>query len=519
MQKYCFHCMKPLEASPACRHCGYNNVNRLPKKPYHLSPGTVLHQRYLLGLALGEGGFGITYIGLDTMLGKRVAVKEFFPLGIAHRVSAQSPAVAVMLPEKADFFSRGTERFLAEAQSVAAFTEEEGIVDVLDFFRENGTAYIVMEYLEGKTLRELVAANGAFPSDRLIALTLPVMKSLKAMHAQGMIHRDISPDNLMLTKSGKLKLMDFGSARYYMSSGQGKEITLKPGYAPEEQYRRGSRQGPYTDVYALCATIYACITGIVPMNSPIRMNADTLRPPTQLGVRITPQQEYALMHGLAPSAQYRTPNMEQLMAEFTAQPRHAASVQPAAAPEQPEKKNNTALIVTIIIVAVLMVAGGITAAILLANNDINGRKGGAVPASTAAGTSASTAPSTAPASTAATQPTTSAPTKPTEAPTQAPSTDAPTDPPQPTEPPVVTHTVTFLNWDGSPIETQTVEDGMAATAPADPEKPADEYFEYRFVRWQPDFNNVTFDMVVAPVFESILKQSQTDTMDDTQSEE
>ena len=505
MQKYCFHCMKPLEASPACRHCGYNNVNRLPKKPYQLHPGTVLHQRYLTGLALGEGGFGITYIGLDITLGKRVAIKEFFPLGIAQRVHAQSPAVEVMLPEKADFFARGVERFLSEAKSVAAFTEEEGIVDVLDYFQENGTAYIVMEYLEGKTLRELVAANGKFPADRLIALTLPVMQSLRAMHAQGMIHRDISPDNLMLTKNGDLKLMDFGSARFYMSSEQGKEIMLKPGYAPEEQYRRNSRQGPYTDVYALCATIYACITGIVPMNSPIRVNADTLKPPSQLGVRITPQQEYALMHGLAPSAQYRTPDMEQLVAEFTAQPRYTPSAPPTeAAP--PKKKTNTPLIVTIVILSVLLVAGGVALGIFLFGN---GSGGDGQSSSAPSGTTASTAPATAPSTAAPTQPTTAAPTQPTTAaPTEAPTeppTEAPTEPPETTTP-VTTHTVTFINWDGSTISTQTVEDGKAATAPPDPVKPEDEYYTYKFVRWANSFDNITFDLVVAPVFEPVLKE-------------
>ena len=511
MQKYCFHCMKPLEASTTCRHCGYNNVNRLPGRPYHLHPGTVLNKRYLLGVALGEGGFGITYIGLDITLGKRVAVKEFFPFGTATR-DAQASDVKVIQAEKQTFFQGGVERFLAEAKNVAAFTEDDGIVDVLDYFQENNTAYIVMEYLEGKNLQEAVSENGVFSAERMIALSLPVIKSLSAMHSQGMIHRDISPDNLMLTKSGKLNLMDFGSARYYMSGEHGKEVTLKHGYAPAEQYQRDSRQGPYTDVYALCATIYYCITGIVPMNSPIRVSGDTLRAPSQLGVPITPQQEYALMHGLAPIAQFRTPNMEQLASELTAQPRYyppVTPVQPAPQPEPPKKKN-TALIVTIIIVSLLLVAGGIvTAVLLLGNGDKNNNQ------STTAATSATT-----PVSTAATQPTTVEPTTvaPTAKPTEAP-TEVTTAPPEETTSPVVTHTVTFINLDGTVLDTQTVEDGKAATAPPDPVMPDDEYYTYKFDGWGLDFSNVTSDMVVAARFKPVLKQSSTDSTESTQPEQ
>ena len=150
----------------------------------------------------------------------------------------------------------------------------------------------------------------------LIGLLMPVMRGLKAMHAKGIIHRDISPDNIMFTKKGQLKLTDFGSAKFYSGSERQKAVILKHGYAPEEQYRSHSEQGPYTDIYALCATIYTCITGKAPVPAPERVKQDTLQPPSQLGVNIRPSREKALMHGLAVAAKNRTPDMDTLMREL-----------------------------------------------------------------------------------------------------------------------------------------------------------------------------------------------------------
>ena len=345
--------MRPLEASPVCRFCGHSNANRLPKAPYHLPPGTMLGKRYLVGNVLGEGGFGITYIGLDTTLTKRVAIKEFYPSGTASRANGTDVAV---MQGKEDFFRAGVERFLVEAKSVAALSDEDGIVDVLDYFQENNTAYIVMEYLEGETLKEYVNHHSLFEADRLIALMMPMMRSLKEMHARGVIHRDIAPDNIMLTKSGRLKLMDFGSARYYTNQQQSMSIVLKQGFAPEEQYRRNGRQGPYTDVYALCATIYACITGRVPPNSLDRLAHDTLQPPSRLGVRISPSQENALMSGLATRAQNRCPDMETLMRLFNRRDPVYPPRQNIPEPQpEPEKSKAPIILAVLAVVAVLAV--------------------------------------------------------------------------------------------------------------------------------------------------------------------
>lgn len=302
-----------------CGSCGYDNgAVQNTSAPYHLRGGTILHGRYLIGSVIGEGGFGITYIGLDTTLSKRVAVKEYYPSGVVNRTASVSETVLIT-QGKEGFFKKGEERFLDEAKNVAAFSDEEGIVDVHDYFQENGTAYIVMEYLDGETLKDYVLHYGCFDPQTLIQLMLPIMRSLGYMHSKGIIHRDISPDNIMYTKRGKLKLMDFGSARYFTNEERKMSVILKQGFAPEEQYRQNGNQGPHTDVYALCATIYACITGRVPVGSLDRLVSDTLVPPSQLGISIDPQQERALMHGLAVSAVNRTRDMETLIKEFTTQ--------------------------------------------------------------------------------------------------------------------------------------------------------------------------------------------------------
>ena len=198
MQKYCFNCMNPLGKSPFCGHCGKDSRIEAPSVPYHLPCGTVLSERYVVGRVLGEGGFGITYMGMDTKLSKRVAVKEFYPLGIASRDCAVSANVIV--PEdQEEFFVNGVDRFLVEARSVAKFADEDGIVGVQDTFTENNTAYIVMDYLDGENLKQYVDNHGTLSFDAVMRLLVPVMKALKDMHAKGVIHRDISPDNIMYT--------------------------------------------------------------------------------------------------------------------------------------------------------------------------------------------------------------------------------------------------------------------------------------------------------------------------------
>ena len=314
----CFNCMNELKKdSKYCPYCG--RETRMSNPPHHLAAGTLLNNRYLIGNTIGEGGFGITYVGLDTNIDLKIAIKEYFPSGYATRFSAYSNEVTITHKGENDFFIHGKERFLNEAKNIAKFHNESGIVDVRDYFTGNNTAYIVMEYLEGETLAKTIHDNGVFAPEELFRLMLPLMGSLKKMHAKDIIHRDISPDNIMYMNSGGLKLMDFGSARHF-SADESKtmSILLKPGYAPYEQYSRKGNQGPWTDVYGLCATIYKCITGVTPPDSLDRLRSDTLKKPSELGVRISPALENALLYGMEIYPSNRCQSMSELADKTTA---------------------------------------------------------------------------------------------------------------------------------------------------------------------------------------------------------
>ncbi len=311
---YCSVCKKEMDGGVFCRYCG----NRLTAETaaHHLKSGTVLNGKYLIQAFIGEGGFGITYMGKDLNLDMSIAIKEYYPCGFAGRSGGDSNAVSVTAPDKRGFFENGKKRFLQEARSLAKFSEEPGIVNVRDYFEENETAYIAMEYLQGDNLSAYVKRNGRMDAAELLRLMEPVMYSLEKIHQAGIIHRDISPDNIMFQKNGRLKLMDFGSARYFTNNESGLSVILKQGFSPEEQYRQNGKQGPWTDVYSLCATIYCCITGRIPDNALDRKDNDTLLPPSQLGARISPAHERALMKGLEVLPENRCQNMAQLRSLF-----------------------------------------------------------------------------------------------------------------------------------------------------------------------------------------------------------
>ena len=305
--------MKELKTDAKfCPYCGKNPSEQNP--PHQLAAGTVLNKKYLIGNAIGEGGFGITYVGIDQTLDIKIAVKEYFPAGYANRFNTYTNDVTINYNNTNDYFSHGKDNFLREAKSIAKFSQETGIVDVREYFTENNTAYIVMEYLDGKNLSKYISENGLFAPDEIFRLMLPLMRALDRMHSENVIHRDLSPDNIMFLKSGLLKITDFGSARYFSEEGaKTMSVLLKPGYAPYEQYSRKSAQGPWTDVYGLCATIYKCITGVTPVDSLDRCGGDDLKPPSQLGVRISTALENALMYGLAVYSKDRCKSMGELI--------------------------------------------------------------------------------------------------------------------------------------------------------------------------------------------------------------
>ncbi|MCD8334897.1 MAG: serine/threonine protein kinase, partial [Clostridiales bacterium] len=301
--------------------CGLTQGTYTPS-PHHLPPGTVLAKRYLVGRVLGEDGFGITYIGCDLRLEMKVAIKEYFPVDRVSRFSPNSISVLVRTEDNSRGYEHGLEKFLREARVMAKIEKQPQIVPVRDFFEANNTAYIVMEYVEGTNFQELVKQQGGrIPAKELLPLIEPLFSALKALHEAGLIHRDISPDNLML-EQGSVRLLDFGCARE-ATRNETMTIALKRGYAPIEQYQQKG-QGPWTDVYALSATIYYCLTGRVPPQSLDRILEDELVPPRDLGVDLTPGQQKALLKGMAIQPRRRYQSVEEL---------HAGLYHPVEEPE------------------------------------------------------------------------------------------------------------------------------------------------------------------------------------------
>jgi len=327
---FCEKCMRPLGAEKVCPDCG----TQPPAPAHHLKPGTIFNGKYLIGRAIGQGGFGITYLGRDLVLDTMVAIKEYYPnteVTRDHNISNTVVPTAGLVPEE---YSKALDRFLVEARILAKFSNEPGVVGVRDFFRDNDTAYIVMEYLDGITLKEYVRRKGPVPANVLLKLMEPVLQVLHKIHERGLIHRDISPDNLMLMKDGRLKLLDFGAARAFTDE-KSLSIVLKQGYAPVEQYWNGDRQGAWTDVYAVCATIYKCLTGTTPVAAVQRAVQDELKPPSALGISITPQQEKTLMYGLAVKDTDRCRSMQELLAGFAGKTTTVPVPAPAPVPAEP----------------------------------------------------------------------------------------------------------------------------------------------------------------------------------------
>lgn len=284
-----------------------------------LRKGTRLIGRYTIEKVLGQDGFGITYLGIDELHEKKVAIKEFFPQGIVTRNIEYEDAVTVTFVGEKDNYNKGKEKFLKEARIMARFSKDEGIVKAQDFFEINNTAYIVMEYLEGITLKQYLRENERIEPEELLELFVPLIESLDEIHSQGLIHRDISPDNIMVLLGGKIKLMDFGAVRDYTDFGEKSlSLILKPGYAPPEQYQTHGVQGPWTDIYALCATMYKCLTGENPPDAIERVMDDNLKEISEFGIPVSKQMEETIIKGMSISARNRYQNIEEFCEDLYA---------------------------------------------------------------------------------------------------------------------------------------------------------------------------------------------------------
>lgn len=281
MQIRCGGCFKMYDDEfSMCPECGYYD-GKTAKEPYQLYPGIILNNRYIIGNVLGYGGFGVTYIAWDKELESVVCIKEYYPSGIVNRIPGTSKLILFSGSKKKEF-EFGLTRFIDEARNTTKFSGHKNIVNVYEYFEENNTAYFVMEYMPGNTLAHYIEENGKISLERSLEIIAEVGKALKDVHESGIIHRDISPDNIMICKDGKVKLFDFGAARFSAEEAEVRTIILKPGFAPPEQYDSISEQGPKTDIYALGATLYYMLTGVKPDESTNRKIADVLKEPKEI---------------------------------------------------------------------------------------------------------------------------------------------------------------------------------------------------------------------------------------------
>lgn len=322
MKRRCMGCMKEYdEQFDVCPHCGYI-YNTPAEEAYHMNPGSILQGRYIVGKVIGFGGFGVTYIGWDAELERRIAIKEYLPSEFATRMADQTQ-LTIFSGDKEEQFESGLVKFVDEAKRLAQFHHTNGIVHIFDSFSENKTAYIVMEYLEGESLKEKIQRDGKMEPQEAIEIMLPVLYALREVHKEGIIHRDIAPDNIFLTndfdEDGRriVKLIDFGASRFATTRhSRSLSVLVKPGYSPEEQYRSRGDQGPWTDVYAVAATMYKMMTGITPEDAMERAVKDDLKTPSKCGVKISKGMENAVLNAMNIKIENRTPSVEVLIEEL-----------------------------------------------------------------------------------------------------------------------------------------------------------------------------------------------------------
>lgn len=309
----CARCFEPIpENEQSCRFCGYTEQNNA-EPDTSLPLGTILLGRFLIGRTLGRGGFGITYLAYDLSKDCKVAIKEYLPDTVSYRTPG-STLVSSYRGEREENFKLGSEKFYDEAKTLARFNGHPNVINVYEFFYENNTAYFVMEYVDGMDLKSYVSQNGGkLEAEDLLRIITPVLDALIVVHSVGILHRDISPDNIYITKDGNVKLLDFGAARQVLGEqSKSLSVVLKPGFAPVEQYQSRSNQGPWTDIYALAATMFYCMVGSVPEAALDRIDQDNLRSISAFGITIAPSLDRAIIKALS----VRASNRFQSVSEF-----------------------------------------------------------------------------------------------------------------------------------------------------------------------------------------------------------
>ena len=338
--------------------------NRSMSNTRCLKPGVILKERYKIEEVIGAGGFGITYRAWDPLLQSYVAIKEYYPSGIATR-SADSSKVCVPVGQEQREYHRGRIRFLKEAQDVARFQSEPNIVSIYDYLEENDTAYMVMEYLHGCTLKQYIREHGGrLDTDHILHICLSVLDALAVVHKAGMIHRDISPENIFICEDLTVKLIDFGAAKQvYLDGEQTMSVVLKPGYAPPEQYAKKDKQGPWTDIYALGATLYFAATGEKPEESFGRVLEDTIKPVCEVNPEIPRAMSQVIMRAMSVKIEDRYQTVEAMREALLAGEGQNAQMEPYVIPASQiskrdlPKKRGFLIGVAFCIVIMLVVTG------------------------------------------------------------------------------------------------------------------------------------------------------------------
>jgi len=306
----CPNCFYAPYDGGRCPQCGYSATDSDINVAV-LKPGTVLNERYLLGRILGLGGFGVTYLALDTVTQTTIAIKEYFPASL----SVRERDGTMKFNGKGDtrIFDHGMRAFIREAESLHKFIGEENIVQVSHAFYENGTAYFVMEYLNGINLKVLrKGMGGRVPFAFAFNILLTLTSTLGRIHKTGLLHRDISPENIFITKDGNIKIIDFGATRYYLGDeSRSLAIVLKPGFAPPEQYTSKGEQGPWTDVYALAATFYNFVSGSRVPETPDRLAGNQTPPLHELVPEVGKRLSDVIERALALNYSKRYQSMEE----------------------------------------------------------------------------------------------------------------------------------------------------------------------------------------------------------------
>lgn len=314
--KRCVSCMKEIEG-PQCPYCGFHEDQETQDSNV-LKWNTILHGRYLVGKVLGQGGFGITYVGYDLLLDIKVAIKEYFPMGYASRDMEYSNQLKWNTSQAGQTqWKTGCDNFLKEAKKMARIDSIPEIVRVRDTFFENNTAYIVMDFVEGQTMKAWLKVHGPMNIRECLKLLGPLMEGLAKVHKLGMIHRDISPDNIMILPDGKVRLLDLGAAKDTTTSQNGaSQLVTKRGFSPAEQYLEDGNIGPWTDVYAFSATMYYAVTGKLVPESIGRVMEETLKLDADPSKGLTGEVMNVFRDGLAVSDKNRIQTMTELLERF-----------------------------------------------------------------------------------------------------------------------------------------------------------------------------------------------------------